>query len=94
MTSQMVYAARLAFFGLIGLLVGVGHLASLHENVRLYMGGRSRSAAGVHLARLALAVGAWLAIARFGHAAGLLGGFIGFLISRPLVTTWLGRTRS
>ena len=92
MTSQLVHAA---LFGVLGLLLGGAQLGSLNVNVRLYMGGRSRgAAAGLHVARLAIALVAWLAIARFGHAAGLLGAFGGFLISRPLVMTWLRRTRS
>jgi hypothetical protein len=92
MTGQLVHAA---LFGLLGPLLAGAHLASLKENVRLYTSGRSVSAAAAfHVLRLALAVVAWLIIARLGHAAGLLGAFGGFLIWRPLVTTWLGRARS
>jgi hypothetical protein len=95
MTSHLLYAASLALFGFIGLLLGAAQLVSLNENVRLYTSGRSRGAAAAfHVARLVLAGVAWLAVARFGRAPGLLGAFAGFLVSRPIVTTWLGRTRS
>jgi UPF0716 family protein affecting phage T7 exclusion len=95
MTSHLVNAGSLALFGFIGLLLGAAQLVSLNENVRLYTGGGSRSAAAAfHVTRLVLAAVAWLAIARFGRAPGLLGAFAGFLVVRPIVTTWLGRRRS
>ena len=95
MTSLLTYAALVGLFGLVGLVLGAAQFASLSVNVRLYTGMASRGvAAGFHFARLVLAVAAWLAVARFGHALGLLGAFAGFLVARPLVTACLRRSRS
>jgi len=97
MTSQAViqasgHAVGLALFAFLGLLIGAAQFASLNESVRLYMDGRSRGAAAAfHLGRLVLVAAAWVAVARFGRAGGLLGAFAGFLVSRPLVVAWLGR---
>ena len=91
-TQAILHVGSLVVFAFVGLFIGAAQFASLNENVRFYLGGRSRGvAAALHVARLVLVVTAWVAVARLGRAGGLLSAFAGFLVSRPIVVAWLGR---
>jgi hypothetical protein len=76
---------QIAFFGVLGLALGLAQLLSLRAVVRRYVEAHSHLAAiALHAARLVLIVPAWVVVARSGGAPGLLAAFVGFLVARPL----------
>ncbi len=80
-------------YGCLGLGLGLLQFASLRENVRLYVEGRTRARAILlHVVRLALVALGWLGIARWGGAIGLVSGLGGFLVARALLTARIRRT--
>jgi hypothetical protein len=91
MTAHALLAV--AAYTLAGFAVGLGQLASLRRNVRLYASPASRvRALAFHALRAACLVIVWVLLARFGRAAGILGGFGGFLAVRPVFALWSRRT--
>jgi hypothetical protein len=86
MMPSLFLLGRLGAFLCTGLALGVAHFLALRANTVLY-GARERwgPAATVHVLRMALVAGAWLAVAHFGAGA-LAATFVGFLVARWAVT--------
>jgi hypothetical protein len=83
---------RLAVFGLAGLALGGASLASLRLNTTLYLAGGLWRPIGLHLARLAIVVGALVWTACQG-AGPLLAVAAGLVLARPIALRALGRAR-
>jgi hypothetical protein len=79
---------------LLGLLAGGGFgllfFRLLALNTQLYTAGRVAAATGLHIGRLALAVGLFVLAARLG-AVVLIASLAGFLVARPLILRRYGR---
>lgn len=84
-------AVRAGIFAVVGFALGTANFLALRRNTELYLArdGRWRAVA-IHALRLALLVGAWLVIARFGATA-ILSAFAGFVASRFAVTARTAR---
>ncbi len=84
--------ARLAAFGLAGLLLGAASMASLRLNTDLYVGGRVWGPIGLHLARLSIVAGVlvWMALQGAGPLLAVAGGLV---LARPFAVQMLGRAR-
>jgi len=83
--------ARLAAFGLAGLVLGGASLAVLRWNVAQYLHGGPSRAVAAHLARLAVVAGVLVWAARQG-AGPLLCMAGGVVIARPIAVRIVGRT--
>lgn len=82
---------RIGLFAVAGLSLGTANFLALRRNTELYLAGDGRGrAVAIHALRLALLVGAWLVVARFGAAA-ILSAFAGFVASRFVVTAHAAR---
>jgi hypothetical protein len=82
--------ARLAAFGLAGLLLGAASLAALRRNVADYLGGRAWRSIGAHVARLAILAAILVWTARQG-AGPLLALAAGLVLARPIALRVMGR---
>lgn len=82
--------ARLAAFGLAGLLIGAASLAALRANVSAYLDGRAWRSLAAHLGRLAVlaAVLVWTARQGAGPLLALAGGLV---LARPIAVRLMGR---
>jgi F1F0 ATPase subunit 2 len=68
---------------LVGVALGVAHVATLGRNIDLFVSGRAMAALALQLVRLATIVAVFFAIARVGVAP-LLAAFVAFALSRTV----------
>jgi F1F0 ATPase subunit 2 len=78
---------------IVGLLLGGFHFSSLSWNTRLFAAGAAGKAIALQMGRIAVAVGALIALARLLGLAALLCGGLGFLLARPLLLWRFGALR-
>jgi hypothetical protein len=92
MTVDALLLLRIGAFAAVGLGLGAGHFLALRRNMALYLAHGCRGhAALLHVLRLMLVAGAWLALARF-EALALIPAFAGFLGARYTVAARAART--
>jgi F1F0 ATPase subunit 2 len=76
-----------------GLLIGAFHFGLLAGNTRLFTAGAAGKAIALQMGRIAVAVGALIALERLLGLAALLSGALGFLVARPLLLWRFGALR-
>jgi F1F0 ATPase subunit 2 len=76
-----------------GLLIGAFHFSWLAWNTRLFAEGAAVKAIALQMGRIAVAVGALIALERLLGFAALLCGALGFLVARPLLLWRFGALR-
>jgi hypothetical protein len=82
--------ARLASYGLAGLVLGAASMASLRLNTDLYVRGGVWRPIGLHFLRLSIVAGAlvWTAFQGVGPLLAVTGGLV---LARPIAVRTLGR---
>ena len=90
---QIALAGQIVIGLVAGLVIGAFHFSLLAWNTRLFTAGAAGKAIALQIGRIAVAVGALIALARLVGLAALLCGALGFLVARPLLLWRFGALR-